>query len=411
MTSDRFDRTVAEWLHDDAEHHLPDHLADVLARTSRTRQRPWWSSPERWLPMHMTLRLAPVPRVVWMLVILALILALTVVALTVGSRPRLPSPFGPRAHGTVLYAATDGDIYALDTATNQARPLITGPAIDRDPSYSPDGTRFIFNRQESESASAITMIANADASDVRVLYQLTGGPGLPEWSPNGDRVLVIGDVGGSQGLFTIALDGTLATVFAAPATSFISEAHWLPNGQEIVFLVGTYQGPVPVGLYAIRADGTGMHQIIAPVAPGPAQLAVAPDGTRLAYSLVDAGRTQIHIVNLDTNKDAVVAFAGDAADRHPQWSPDGRSLVFERSTGDSYHLAVAAAEGGPVVELGPARPINTGGAQAQFSSDGTKVLARYQADRSSWILDPTDGSATQLSETIASPFTANRTAP
>ena len=55
-TNDVFGRNLSTWLHEDAEHHVPDHLAEVLQRTAVTRQRPAWSSLERWLPMDTTLR-------------------------------------------------------------------------------------------------------------------------------------------------------------------------------------------------------------------------------------------------------------------------------------------------------------------------------------------------------------------
>ncbi len=90
---------------------------------------------------------------------------------------------------------------------------------------------------------------------------------------------------------------------------------------------------------------------------------------------------------------------------HHYWSADGTRLVFERTDSSRmYRLAVGSVTGGHVVEIGPARPDSSGGAQARFASDGTKVLAFYNSDRSAWILDPADGSAFQLAEEIASPL-------
>jgi hypothetical protein len=53
--TDRFDDLVSDWLHEDAEHRVPEHLEAVLRRTSSERQRPAWSSLERWLPMDTTI--------------------------------------------------------------------------------------------------------------------------------------------------------------------------------------------------------------------------------------------------------------------------------------------------------------------------------------------------------------------
>ncbi len=67
--TDSFDRNVSDWLHVDAEHRVPAHLDAVLRRTRSERQRPAWSSLERWLPMESTARFAPVPRFAWVLAI------------------------------------------------------------------------------------------------------------------------------------------------------------------------------------------------------------------------------------------------------------------------------------------------------------------------------------------------------
>jgi hypothetical protein len=50
-TDDRLEVTLTEWLNTESGYHLPDHLGEVVAQTAVTRQRPWWSSLERWLPV------------------------------------------------------------------------------------------------------------------------------------------------------------------------------------------------------------------------------------------------------------------------------------------------------------------------------------------------------------------------
>ena len=55
-TNERFERGLSAWLHDDATFRVPDHLGEVLAVTQETRQRPAWSSLERWLPVDTTFR-------------------------------------------------------------------------------------------------------------------------------------------------------------------------------------------------------------------------------------------------------------------------------------------------------------------------------------------------------------------
>ena len=52
--NDGFERTVSDWLADQAGQGSPAYLDEILSRTTRTRQRPAWSSLERWLPVDLT---------------------------------------------------------------------------------------------------------------------------------------------------------------------------------------------------------------------------------------------------------------------------------------------------------------------------------------------------------------------
>ena len=101
---------LTQWLETTGITPRPDYVDDLLARTARSRQRPAWRFPERWLPMDLTAR-APtitgrqVPlRLIGLVALLVLALAVGA-ALFVGSQRRLPAPFGPAANGVIVYAA------------------------------------------------------------------------------------------------------------------------------------------------------------------------------------------------------------------------------------------------------------------------------------------------------------------
>ena len=143
--NDGFDRTVSDWLDEQAGRGAPGYLDEVLARTTRTRQRPAWSSLERWLPMHTTLRLAPVPQDG---------LAPRRPRLVRRARRRGPIGLGSRdrfRRRSVTPAtepwctATDGDILSLDTATNRAHDARRRSGRPTQPALSRDGTKFVFD--------------------------------------------------------------------------------------------------------------------------------------------------------------------------------------------------------------------------------------------------------------------------
>ena len=77
----------------------PDYFDDILGQVSRTRQRPGWSFPERWLPMTaLSERVATAPRIpMRMAVVLALLLlglVVSIVLIAGSQRPAVPAPFG-----------------------------------------------------------------------------------------------------------------------------------------------------------------------------------------------------------------------------------------------------------------------------------------------------------------------------
>ena len=58
MTDDRLERALSDAIADLAGTGSPDYLDDILERTSRTRQRPWWTFPGRYTIMAPTFKFA-----------------------------------------------------------------------------------------------------------------------------------------------------------------------------------------------------------------------------------------------------------------------------------------------------------------------------------------------------------------
>ena len=104
-TDERFTQTLSAWLGEEAAHRVPDHLAEVLVQTAATRQRPWWSSLERLLPMTTTTsgRVFARPPVFWFALLAMLTLAIVGATLLVGAL-RAPTPLGLPSNGRIVVA-------------------------------------------------------------------------------------------------------------------------------------------------------------------------------------------------------------------------------------------------------------------------------------------------------------------
>ncbi len=414
---DGFDRTLIDWLDEQAGHGMPGYLDEALARTIRTRQRPWWSSPERWLPMQSTLRFAPAPRIAWLLVALALTIALVSAALAVGSRRQPAPPFGLARNGPIAYT-NGGDIVRFDPATGETTALVSGVEQDVAPYYSPDGQRFVFLRHAAGGGD-VAATADADGRDIRILTAPLEDQRWWDWSRDGTRLAIISTVDGLHAITVANVDGSGSR--ALPLQMDADFVSWLGDSDRLLFRGRPLAGGTS-GLFTVRADGTDL----VPVSPdmgddlGDYQApAVAPDGQRVAFSAFDQAKwksptvgspagdwsgnlLQVHVLDLIKGTESVIPTAADPTSPElpvdqwsPRFSPDGTMLAFQVDRSDgTYQIAVAPSDGSaPPRPLGPSAR-NTAGEDAsyEFSPDGTKVNARYPLEGVIWAL-PVDGSA------------------
>ena len=117
--NDGFERTVSDWLDEQAGQGMPGYLDETLARTTRTRQRPAWSSLERWLPVDLSTRRSTFAcRTRCDLshcFSSSRFLIAVVVTLAAGARRPLPPPFGLARNGDIV-TSREGDLYLIDSS-------------------------------------------------------------------------------------------------------------------------------------------------------------------------------------------------------------------------------------------------------------------------------------------------------
>jgi hypothetical protein len=404
-TRDTFGRNLALWLREDAEQRVPDHLGDVLAETATTRQRAWWSSPERWLPMDLTThhRTVAPPGLGRALVVALVIISIAAVMLAVvGSRQqRLPPPYGPAANGVIFYA-DGGDIFAADPDAANRRIVIGGPEDDVAVAALPDGARIGIVRATDRGGYHL-LTARPDGTDVMPLTRtpLTDLTAV-DTSPNG-MTLVLHLVVGRPTLSVVATDGSGPLRDLGLGDLVPDAPLWRPpDGREIVFRGYRDEG---WGLYAISPDGTGLRAL-APIVPtsvadqGYSQPRLSPDGSRATYwhntvlpaKREDTGedrKSEVHVLDLQTGQSERIGY--DPVSRHellPKFSPDGRSVLFVRFPRvDDASLLIAAADGSDLPrQIGP-HQLWCCNAVFDFSPDGSKVALSFGEGRPLQVID------------------------
>ncbi len=387
--NDGFERTVSDWLDEQAGRGAPGYLDDVLARTTRTRQRPAWSSLERWLPMDLTAqpRFVARPPLGRALLIGAVLLALIGLAIiAVGSRiPRVPEPFGLAANGQIAYWV-DGDILAADPDGTNVHPIVAGPTEDFAPLYSRDGTLFAFWRA-STAHESVLMVAAQDGSAVRpVLPEALTDADWFDWSPDSRSLAVVHTANDARVLSIVDVDRGTIRSLDVDGMIVDNAVFWRPGTtSELVFTSHTGSGDsTRAGVYSIRADG-GRPTAIAPSVSGAAEylnIDLAPDGRTLTYwRWQELKGARIHRLDIATGVDQELRFdpssTGETGLLH---SPDGQQVVLQREDTAGQVMITPADASRPSILVGRRFDLNANPGYG-FSPDGQTVFVGFAGEQ------------------------------
>lgn len=394
-TKDTFGRNLSAWLHEEAAHRVPDHLGEILVQTAATRQRRWWSSLERWLPMDSTLR----PRLVtlpgqgrFLLVAGLLIVLATLAIVAVGSqRWRLPEPFGLARNGAVV-TSSDGDIFLIDPATADSRLFIGGNGFDFGPVFSRDGTRMVFLRSDGalKDPATLTMyVAKPDGSDVRALTPPTPRLDWYDWSPDGTRIAYVS----AGDLWVVDIDG--GEPRRIDDTGPVHFPTWLPpDGKEIIYRRET----TSPGIFAISPDGSGRPHQLSKTPPlnkfDYQGIGASPDGTRVLFTRWSSeGIPRVFALDVANGTDIAFPMELGIGQQGGVYSPDGTRVAYARIYDGAYEVVIANADGtGNERAIGPKKAGPADGFWT-FTPDGTALVVRYGTDEDGATqLLPLDGS-------------------
>jgi Tol biopolymer transport system component len=319
------------------------------------------------------------------LVIVAL-LAVAAVAIVGSRQTKLPPPFGNAGNGLVAYSS-GGDIYTLDPRTGVVTAIVTGPEVDSQPEYSPDGTKLEFVRKSAADCclSYDVVVAAADGSGARVIsadHPVTDND-YSQWSPDSAAILV----GTAQGsLLRLDAIGAAAPVVVAERIRFVGGEARPPDGAQILY---DPDSTPDVDLWIMNADGTGARPVIPANALAGSQHDLAavrwsPDGRMVAFSCAaptNVDVSHICVMNADGTNIRPLTDESDAwFETDFVWSPDSTRIAFNRWYTDPATeittirpIGVASITGGAVVDTGPT-PVSDG-ALFNWSPDGATLLS------------------------------------
>lgn len=275
-------------------------------------------------------------------------------------RTRVVLPGGPGKIAFVSDRDGQPDIYVMDPDGSNVRRVTNDPLTEGGPTWSPDGARLAFARDESHREEHVTY-PHPDSTQHSVRVERVGGwqvwvintdgtnpvrltsgdedTAEPAWSPNGGKIAFVHN----RDIWVMNPDGSDAKPLFPPLLDTHLERGspaWSPDGKQLVF--SSREGdPEPLAqrpwseIWVANADGSNRTKI--PVAwHGSASLlgrpSWSPDGATIAY--LDIGSPYLASPDGSNGRrlppplDQLSPCAGWSDSSRLSWSPDGQRIIF-----------------------------------------------------------------------------------
>ena len=233
------------------------------------------------------------------------------------------SGYAARALPGIAFTSTrDGnsEIYVMDDDGGNLLRLTSNPALDYDPSWSPDGDRIAFVSNRNRGIEQIFVMDSDGQNVTELTTQWTHQQ--PAWSPQGDRIAYVRNQGGRQVWVMDADGGNQRRLTQIGKNSLPT---WSPDGARIAFL-STRDGRSHI--YVMDENGENQESPTQDMVPKDAPT-WSPDGGWIAYAANDEMRIiQIYVVRVVGVPRSVRLTQGPPRKLQPAWSPDGNTIAY-----------------------------------------------------------------------------------
>ena len=247
-------------------------------------------------------------------------------------------------------ASQEFDLYRTPVLGGSAQLLVKD--IDSNPSFSPDGQRFVFERSnDPEPGKDNVLIANSDGTNEKLLATdpIAEGLSSPLWSPDGKSILAYRSGNGQDLGAMVAVDassGNRQTLHVFK-DAFANDAAWLPGGKYYVIAYSNLDLQFRRNQLGLIAYPTGQLHGVTADTNDYSTLSVSSDGHTIATIMRQAQRDLYVSEGTKPDYSDAKQIPTDELNYAIAWIKDGK-LLAERDT----NFAVIDPDGKTITTVG-----------------------------------------------------------
>lgn len=241
----------------------------------------------------------------------------------------------PGQPGKIVFDDAKGEaceserIFTMNPNGSERRELATGMGAK----FSPNGGQIVFTSCKGSMFGQIWAMG-ADGGDPHDVIAGNHSLSSPSFSPDGSKLVFLRDEGpgGRDDIWTAGADGTHLRRLTDTPHASESCPSYSANGRLIVFSSSGDKRASKRHLFSIRADGSHLREL----GPG-SQPSTSPNGRLIAY----VRNSGIWVMGINGRNAHPIKPQGGPPGApstnifrnfHPTFSPDGRRILFDRKT-------------------------------------------------------------------------------